>query len=87
MNSLFVLFDLLITATPIRLLHFYQPMVYLAIYALFSVIFYLAGGMTASGSHYIYPVLNWGKVGPTLAFMGVGVVASLLLHVSVMTSQ
>lgn len=81
MNSVFVILDLMVSATPIRLLHFYQPIMYLAIYVLFSVIYYLAGGLTYDGSSYIYPVLDWTKPGDTTLFILYGLLASLLLQV------
>lgn len=83
MNSVFVLLDLFVSACPVRLLHVFQPVLYLAIYVLFSVIYYVAGGTTSDGSHYIYSVLDWEKPGYTVAFLAIALVGSLFLHVLV----
>ena len=44
-NSLSCLVDILINRRPIKLLHFYLPLIYGAAYAVFSVAYWLSGGL------------------------------------------
>lgn len=44
MNSVIMFIDLIIVAYPIRLMHVVQPLGAGTIYALFTVVFYFAGG-------------------------------------------
>lgn len=55
-NGVFVLIDIWITAMPIRVLHFYVPMVFGVVYVIFSVIYDYSGATNALGSAYIYRV-------------------------------
>ena len=81
LNSAYVMVEILVSATPIRLLHVYQPLIYLTIYVLFTLIYYWAGGTSASGSHYIYSVLDWEEAGETMLYILIGAAISLLLYV------
>ena len=58
-NSVYVVMDLFITATPIRVLHAYHSSLYGLIYIAFSVVYVYAGGTDPSGNHYVYPILNF----------------------------
>ncbi|CAG9796419.1 unnamed protein product [Diatraea saccharalis] len=76
LNSL-IMFILLITSShPSRILHIYQPLVFAVVYFLFTLFYYLGGGVNRDGQPFVYPVLNWNKAGQTV---GVGVVTGLLL--------
>lgn len=46
-NSIFLVFDLMVTAIPVRLIHVVYPFIYELIYTLFTVIYYLCGGKNA----------------------------------------
>lgn len=46
-NSIFLVFDLMVTAIPVRLLHVIYPFVYELIYTTFTVVYYLFGGKNA----------------------------------------
>lgn len=62
-----LMFCLLITSRhPVRLLHFYIPLILGIIYMLFSVIYYAAGGLSPFGTAWIYPMLDWSNPGPTI---------------------
>ena len=52
-NSIYVILDLFLGATPIRLLHFYQGVIVGLIYVCFSAIY------TTQTGEAIYPILDW----------------------------
>ena len=56
LNAIFVLLDIWITAMPIRVLHFYIPMLFDVVYVIFSVIYDYSGATNAKGNTYIYHV-------------------------------
>lgn len=61
LTSVVAVLDVLLGAIPIRLLHFYQPVIFLIVYYSFTAIFY-----TATGGKMIYLYLDWSEPGPTL---------------------
>uniref|UniRef100_A0A2A4JVT0 Protein rolling stone n=1 Tax=Heliothis virescens TaxID=7102 RepID=A0A2A4JVT0_HELVI len=62
-----LMFCLLVTSRhPHRLMHFYIPLLFALIYIIFSAIYYLAGGMSPIGTHWIYPQLDWEKPGEAM---------------------
>jgi hypothetical protein len=61
-NSIVILLEMFIAATPIRLMHFIYPLIYGAAYAIFSLIFW-----ADDNSRVIYPkVLDWNDPGTTI---------------------
>ncbi|CAK1602285.1 unnamed protein product [Parnassius mnemosyne] len=63
-NSILMLALLLSARQPMRLLHFYQPLVVGIIYMIFSIIYYFAGGTNPwTNDPYIYPPLDWSTPG------------------------
>ncbi|XP_033746397.1 protein rolling stone-like [Pecten maximus] len=68
LNLICVLFNICLTATPIRLWHVYQPVIVCFIYLIFSIIYQKAGGGL------IYNLLDWDKPGSSL-----GITLPLLL--------
>lgn len=60
-NSVYVFINLWITGIPIRLLHFWHPLVFGYVYSVFTLVYYAAGGVNAGGQPYIYSVLDWGS--------------------------
>lgn len=72
-NSVYIIVEFCITATPIRLLHAIYPMAYALIYITFTLIYWAAGGVNSEGKTYIYSTLNWDNVKSTLPLV-VGVV-------------
>ena len=58
-NGIAALIDVWVTGIPVRILHFFYIQIYGTIYSLFSVIYYLAGGLDPWGHPYIYPVLDY----------------------------
>lgn len=67
MNSVYVLLDMMISATPFRLLHMLYTMALGSVYSLFNAIYFLNDGTILEGRHYAYNVLNWVK--PTEAIV------------------
>jgi len=65
-NTLIILVDLWLSRLPIWLLHFPAPMAYLCTYILFAGIYYAAGGKAPKEKDYIYPWLDFGRLGVTI---------------------
>ncbi|BFZ08908.1 hypothetical protein BsWGS_11946 [Bradybaena similaris] len=80
-NSLYVLLDIFIIATPVRLLHFIHPVIYGAAYIIFTVIYHVAHGTGPSSEPYIYKALDWSNPGPAIGIsLGSLIVAIPLIH-------
>ncbi|EDW52215.1 protein rolling stone [Drosophila sechellia] len=74
-NSICMFIDLWIVAHPLRLLHIFLPVLFGVVFAIFSYIYHLCGGINKKGKPYIYYVIDWSK--PQNAF--ITVVGVLLL--------
>ena len=72
--------DLFVAARPYRLLHVYQPIALLLMYAVFSAIYWAAGGVDSEGNRYIYNILDWDKPNSSVIFLTGGLVAVFPLH-------
>ncbi|GBG63506.1 hypothetical protein CBR_g38574 [Chara braunii] len=59
MNFLITLADVALSAIPMRILHFYQPVAVGIAYCTFTVVFWAAGGRNEKGEPYIYITLNY----------------------------
>ncbi|XP_059472181.1 protein rolling stone-like [Neocloeon triangulifer] len=81
MNTVLVVVDLMVTAHPVRLLHFYQPMILASTYSLFSIVYFFLGGTNKQGNSKIYPFLNWHKPDVALTYILSGCVLLMLIHV------
>ncbi|XP_050726900.1 protein rolling stone-like isoform X2 [Eriocheir sinensis] len=68
-NSVYVLLDLCISATPVRILHFYIPFLFMTVYLVFTLIYWAAGGTTPDGFTAIYPIMDWDNLSVTLPFV------------------
>ena len=79
-NSVVLMVDLFVAVRPYRLLHVFQPIAILVMYAVFSVIYWAAGGVDYEGNHYIYDILDWDKPDSALIFLAGGLVAMFPLH-------
>ncbi|KAL5006078.1 hypothetical protein ScPMuIL_017236 [Solemya velum] len=78
-NSIYVLVNICLTGSPIRIYHFFHPLIYGVVYWLFSVFYFLAGGTNVDGMPYVYTVLDWRE--PGTAAMYIGLTAFVLLPV------
>ncbi|GFR63126.1 protein rolling stone-like [Elysia marginata] len=80
-NSLYVLLDIFIVASPVRLLHFVYSCGYAGVYLLFSIFYHLADGTNSSSKPYIYSALDWSNTGKSAGMaLGVILVAVPLVH-------
>ncbi|KAF9421375.1 hypothetical protein HW555_002590 [Spodoptera exigua] len=60
-TSCLAVIELLLSRTPVRFMHLYQPLSLGLWYAVFSCIYYVAGGTDANGKHFIYEILDWSQ--------------------------
>ncbi|XP_049877600.1 protein rolling stone-like [Pectinophora gossypiella] len=58
-NSCLAMVEVLAARTPVRLFHVYQPLGCGLWYAIFTLIYYAAGGTDGNGFPFIYEVLDW----------------------------
>lgn len=58
-NAVFVLVDMMISRTPIRMLHLFHCTCMGSVYLLFSYVYHLAGGTNHKGEPYIYKPLDY----------------------------
>ena len=65
-NSVMIILDTLICSIPIRLLHVVHGMLFVSVYAVFTVVYWQAGGTNTDGKPYVYAVLDY-QNHPTLA--------------------
>ncbi|XP_042870204.1 protein rolling stone-like [Penaeus japonicus] len=68
-NSVYVLIDLMIVGGPVRVMHFYMPLVFMFLYAAFTLVYWAVGGTTPEGNAAIYPILDWDNLTVTLPFV------------------
>lgn len=77
-NSIVILIHLLVSAKPFRLLHFYVPVVFFAVYMIFSLIHQLYSDKS------VYEILDWDQVFPTTGIAyGVVFIVIPLVHLFV----
>ncbi|KAG6450462.1 protein rolling stone-like [Manduca sexta] len=79
-NSCIALADLLVSRTPVRLPHIYQPLGLGLWYVAFSVIYYVAGGLV-NGEPFIYEILDWRQSKRAGTIVGLAMVGLLALYV------
>ncbi|XP_076656741.1 protein rolling stone isoform X2 [Halictus rubicundus] len=65
-NSILMLIDFCVTSIPFRLRNIWWCLMIVCLYVLFSLIYYLAGGLDRFGQHFIYRILDWKKPLPTI---------------------
>ncbi|XP_060516254.1 protein rolling stone-like [Cylas formicarius] len=79
-NSILMFVDLWLVSHPIRILHFLYPLLLSLAYTIFTIIYFVSGGLSRDGTPYIYPILKWDNPGST-TLVCLGVMAFLLfLH-------
>ncbi|XP_078575280.1 protein rolling stone-like [Branchiostoma floridae x Branchiostoma japonicum] len=66
MNSVTIVIDVMVSGFPCRLLHFVYPLTFGAVYILFTVVYWAAGGRGEDNLPFIYPYLDYGG-NPVLA--------------------
>ena len=60
-TSIYVIIDLLVAATPVRIYHVYHAMIFSVVYLIFSIIYDAAGGTNALNQPYTYEMLDWSE--------------------------
>ncbi|XP_076283431.1 protein rolling stone isoform X2 [Lasioglossum baleicum] len=65
-NSVLMLIDFCVTSIPFRLRNFWWCFTLVLLYIVFTLIYYLAGGLDRYGNHFIYKILDWKKPLPTI---------------------
>lgn len=65
-NSMLMILDFCVAAIPFELRCFWWSPLIATVYLVFTVVYYLAGGLDKRGSHKIYNVLDWEKPTRTL---------------------
>ncbi|XP_071529756.1 protein rolling stone-like isoform X2 [Panulirus ornatus] len=68
-NSVYVIIDLWVVASPLRILHFYIPLCFLFVYLVFTLVYWAAGGTTPEGETAIYSIVDWDNLTVTLPFV------------------
>ena len=80
-NSIYVVCDVCVTGIPVRMLHFYQTLIFGAAFAIFSLIYWVAGGTNWEGKDYIYSSLDYTNKPTTTAISWLAVLVSCaVLH-------
>ena len=84
LNFVYVVTDMFISGVPVRMLDVYQPMTFYTIYAIFTILYWMAGGTNLKGDPYIYHVLNYGQNFGLAMLVLAGVIFGIvpLLHTS-----
>ena len=59
--SVYVVLDLLVSATPVRVYHVFHTMIFAAVYAVFTVVYDVFDGTNPLDLPYIYEVLDWSE--------------------------
>ncbi|KAL4227364.1 hypothetical protein ACF0H5_012807 [Mactra antiquata] len=79
-NAVFVLIDMMISRTPIRMLHMYQCSCFGLVYMCFSYVYHLCGGTNHKGEPYIYKPLDYSnlQVAVSTALVSIFLVAPLI---------
>lgn len=81
LNAMFVLVDILISRTPVRMLHLYQCSCLGILYTLFSYVYHLCGGTNHKDEPYIYKPLDYAnnfRMAISTALVSVFLVAPLI---------
>lgn len=68
-NYLLVLLDFLVFHQPFYLTHIFIPVLLGVAYAVFSLLYFLGGGLDPTGQPFIYAVLDWRKAASTVVML------------------
>ncbi|XP_045495309.1 protein rolling stone-like [Colias croceus] len=78
-NSCIVFCEFILSRTPLRFVHIYQPMAIGLWFAIFSGIYYAAGGTDSLGNPFIYEILDWREPTRSLTLIAASVAALIIL--------
>ncbi|XP_045446036.1 protein rolling stone-like [Melitaea cinxia] len=79
-NSCLALAELLLSRTPMRFLHIYQPLGMGVWYAGFSAIYYSAGGTDGMGNPFIYEILDWSQADRAGVIVAISAASLIILY-------
>ncbi|KAI5644969.1 hypothetical protein NE865_02943 [Phthorimaea operculella] len=82
LNTLIMLLLLFSSGHSGRLLHIHHPVMFGLGWVIFSVIYYLAGGVNTFGQPFIYPVIDWSKPGFATLMILLTAVLLVVLHLA-----
>ncbi|XP_017790762.1 PREDICTED: protein rolling stone-like [Habropoda laboriosa] len=78
-NSILMVIDFCVTSIPFRLRNFWWCLTIVFFYVIFSIVYYLAGGLDKNGYHYIYKIIDWKKpLQTTLVCIGEAIFITIL---------
>ncbi|KAL0901303.1 hypothetical protein ABMA27_006592 [Loxostege sticticalis] len=80
-NSCLAFIEVVVSRTPVRILHFYQPLGVGLWYAAFTGIYYIAGGTDGNGNHFIYEILDWKYGKRSGSIVGISVVGLIVIYI------
>ncbi|KAB0801075.1 hypothetical protein PPYR_05429 [Photinus pyralis] len=80
-NSVIMFIELCVARHPVRLIHFYWPLIFGGCYICFTIIYYFSGGTGKDQTPAIYPILNWSKGEMTAIVCVVVCVFVVFLHI------
>ncbi|CAK1540212.1 unnamed protein product [Leptosia nina] len=78
-NSCIVFSEFILSRTPLRFVHIYQPMAVGLWYAIFTGIYYAAGGTDSLGNPFIYEILDWRQPTRSLALIAASLAALIII--------
>ncbi|XP_011498754.1 PREDICTED: protein rolling stone-like isoform X2 [Ceratosolen solmsi marchali] len=79
-NSLLMIVDLCVTSVPFEFRCFWWCPFFVNFYLIFSIVYYLAGGLDKNGQHRIYNILDWEKPIMTLLICAGGLTFLVITH-------
>ncbi|CAH2231656.1 protein rolling stone-like [Pararge aegeria] len=79
-NSCVAFVEIVMSRTPLRLLHIYQPLGVGLWYAAFSGIYYAAGGTDGMGNPFIYEILDWRQAGRASIIVAVSAASLIVVY-------
>ncbi|EEB14542.1 protein rolling stone, putative [Pediculus humanus corporis] len=79
-NSIFILLEVSLVAHPTRLIHFYMPICYASIYAVFSLLYQVFWPEGFENSEYIYKILDWKYPGEALVTCAGATLCLITIH-------
>ena len=80
-NAVYVILNVSVTGMPIRILHFWHPVIYGLVYSFFSLFYHLGNGTNHNGNPYIYKPINWNNAGQAVGYcLAITFVAIPVIH-------
>mgnify|MGYP001794666811 CR=1 FL=1 len=68
-NALMMLFETVISSVPVRMYHTTYAIAFSALYIIFTVVYWAAGGTDRLGRPYVYKALDWSNINTTITII------------------